>query len=166
MGRKRPYGLVLASTPGRPLGQIVRQQIARTAPALSGPADRIMQAIRETGQVPPNGPPAFRAIFPDYAGTFLQAAFAFDPAVALAQTDIPCLLVHGAADVQVMAMGDIQPLIDALRRRQGPGEVLLAPEVSHNLKLVSGPDDPGFAGPLAPAISLKLTGWLRHLLAA
>lgn len=166
MGRKRPYGLVLASTPGRPMGDIVRQQIARTAPALSAPAERIMTAIRETGQVPPNGPPAFRSIFPDYAGAFLQAAFAFDPAEALAQTDIPCLLLQGAADTQVVAMEDIQPLIDTLRKRPAPGEVFVAPEVSHNLKLVAGPDDPGFAGPLAPAIAVRLTSWLRHLLGA
>ena len=166
MGRKRPYGLVIASTPGRPLGDIVRQQIARTAPGLSASAERIMTTIRETGQVPTNGPPAFRSIFPDYAGAFLQAAFAFDPAQALAQTDIPCLLLQGAADTQVVAMGDIQPLIDTLGKRTAPGEALIAPQVSHNLKLLAGPDDPGFAGPLAPSIALKLTGWLRHLLGA
>ena len=51
-------------------------------------------------------------------------------------------------------------------RRKAPGEALIAPMVSHNLKLVSGPGDPGFAGPIAPAIEIKLVGWLRHLLAA
>jgi pimeloyl-ACP methyl ester carboxylesterase len=166
MDRSRPYALVLASTPGRPLGEIVREQIARTAPSLSAPADRIIAAIQQTGQVPPNVPAVFDAIFPAYAGAFLQAAFAFDPAKALAQTDIPCLLVQGGADSQVVPPGDIQPLLDALGRRPAPGEAFIAPRVSHNLKVVTGPDDPGFAGPLAPAVAIKITGWLGHLLGA
>jgi alpha-beta hydrolase superfamily lysophospholipase len=166
MGKKRPYALVLASTPGRPLGEIVREQIARSMPSLNATAERIMSAIRTTGRVPPDGPPAFRAVFPGYAGAFLRAAFAFDPAATLARTDIPCLLLQGGADIQVVPPHDVQPLLDTLARRKAPGEALIAPMVSHNLKLVSGPDDPGFAGPIAPAIEIKLVGWLRHLLAA
>jgi alpha-beta hydrolase superfamily lysophospholipase len=166
MGRERPYALVLASTPGRPLGEIVREQIARSMPSLSATAERIMSAIRTTSRVPPNGPPAFRAVFPDYAGAFLKAAFAFDPAATLARTDIPCLLLQGGADIQVVPPHDVQPLLDTLARRKAPGEALIAPMVSHNLKLVSGPGDPGFTGPIAPAIEIKLVGWLRHLLAA
>ncbi len=166
MGKRRPYGLVLASTPGRPLAEIVRAQIARNLPQLSASAERIMEAIRDTGQVPPNVPPAFRSVFPSYAGAFLQAAFAFDPARALAQTDVPCLLLQGGADIQVVPMGDIQPLIDTLGTRNAPGEAFIAPKVSHNLKPVSAPDDPGFAGPLASSIEVKLVNWLRHLLGA
>jgi len=166
MGGQRPYALVLASTPGRPLGEIVREQIARTLPGLSSQAERIMTAIRDTGEVPPGTPPAFRSIFPAYAGDFLRAAFAFDPAPALARTDIPCLLLQGAADVQVVPMADIQPLIDSLAKRNVPGEVQVIPGVSHNLKLVAGPDDPGFAGPLAPAVASALTAWLGRLLGA
>jgi uncharacterized protein len=166
MGKHRPYGLVLASTPGRPLGEIVREQILRTAPELSAPADRIIDAIQQTGHVPADGPPAVRAIFPAYAGAFLQAAFAFDPAAALARTDAPCLLVHGGADIQVVPLGDIQPLLDALAKRSASGEAFIAPGVSHNLKRVAAAGDPGFAGPLAPAISVKLVTWLAHLLGA
>ena len=166
MGKKRPYALVLASTPGRPLGDIVREQIARSMPSLSATAERIMSAIRTTGQVPPDGPPAFRAVFPGYAGAFLKAAFAFDPATTLARTDIPCLLLQGGADIQVVPPHDVQPLLDTLARRNAPGEALIAPMVSHNLKIVSGPGDPGFAGPIAPAIEIKLVGWLRRLLGA
>lgn len=166
MSAKRPYALVLASTPGRPLDQILRAQIARSAPALSVPAERIIAAIRDAGEIPDDGPPAIRAIFPAYAGPFLRSAFAFDPASALLGTDAPCLLLQGAADTQVVAMEDVQPLVDALGKRRASGEVLIAAEVSHNLKQISGPDDPGFSGPLAPAIAAKLTSWLGPLLGA
>lgn len=166
MGPKRPYGLVLASTPGRPLGQIVREQIRRNAPGLAASANHIMDAIRETGEVPAGGPPAIHAIFPDYAGTFLRSAFAFDPAQALGETDAPCLLLQGAADSQVVAMEDIQPLVDMLGKRRGSGEAFVVPEVSHNLKRITGPGDPGFTGPVAPAIATRLTSWLGRLLGA
>jgi alpha-beta hydrolase superfamily lysophospholipase len=166
MGKRRPYGLVLASTPGRPMGVIVREQIQRSAPELAATADRVIAAIQQTGHVPPDEPPAVKTLFPAYASTFLQAAFAFDPAAALEKTDAACLLVHGGADTQIVPLGDIQPLLDALAKRGAPGEAFVAPGVSHNLKRVEVAGDPGFAGPLAPAVSLKLVSWLAHLLGA
>jgi hypothetical protein len=57
-------------------------------------------------------------------------------------------------------------LIEALANRKRPGEVLIAPVTSHNLKTVTGPADPGFAGPIAPAIADKLSTWLAHTLGA
>ena len=166
MGARRPFGLVLASTPGRRLGDIVREQIGRTAPNFVAAADRIITAIFETGHVPVSATGELQAIFPSYAGPFLQAALAFDPAPALARVDAACLLVHGGADSQIVPLGDIQPLLDVLGRRTAPGEALVVPAVSHNLKAVFGPADPGFTGPLAPAVGNKLAGWLAHLLGA
>jgi alpha-beta hydrolase superfamily lysophospholipase len=166
MAARRPYGLVLASTPGRPLGEIVREQIARTAPQFSVEADRIMREIRDTGHVSASASPPLQLIFPAYAGPFLQSVFAFDPAATLARLDVPCLLLHGSADGQVVPLVDVQPLLDVLSRRTASGEALIVPAVSHNLKTVSGPNDPGFAGPLAPAIADKFAEWLARLLGA
>jgi alpha-beta hydrolase superfamily lysophospholipase len=166
MSKARPYCLVLTSTPGRPLDEIVRAQIKRRLPEFSAAADRIIAVIRETGEVPTDESTAMRSIFPAYAGGFLRDAFAFDPALTLAGTTLPCLVLQGGADTQVMPPNDVQPLIDALSHRTSPGEAMVVPNVSHNLKLVSGPGDPGFAGPLAPAIAAKLASWLRQLLGA
>lgn len=166
MGKRRPPGLVLASTPGRPLAEIVRAQIARTAPPLASDADRIVAAILDSGHVPADAPPELQLVFPPYAGPFLQAALAFDPAAVLARTDNACLLIHGGADSQIVPFGDIQPLLDGLGKRGAPGEALVVPAVSHNLKTVSGPADPGYIGPLAPAVGDKLAQWLGFLLGA
>ena len=163
---RAPYALVLAGTPGRPLQEIVRNQLGRSAPHLVAPAERIMEAIRRTRRVPTNVPPELVALFPPYIGPFLHGELGFDPAKTLLTLKQPCLLLHGGADQQVVPMGEIQPLIDALDRRAGPAEAIVAPLVSHNLKSVSGPDDPGFTGPLAPAIALHLRGWLASTLGA
>jgi len=164
--KRAPYALVLASTPGRPLGEIVRQQIAREAPEFVAPAGRVMDAIAATGHVPGDLPRGLQALFPPYVGPFLKDAFAFDPPAALAHLDTACLLLQGAADRQVVALHDVQPLIDALQRRAAPGEVFIAPLVSHNLKTVASPADDGFSGPLSPVIAAKLVAWLTHVLGA
>jgi alpha-beta hydrolase superfamily lysophospholipase len=166
MGKRAPYALVLASTPALPLIDIVRAQIARDTPKRTAEVERIMKAVLETGHVPIDVPDDLRLIFPAYGGAYFRGALTFNPVQALSSLDAPCLLLHGGADAQVRAMAEIQPLIDALGRRGKPGEVLVAPAVSHNLKPVASPSDPGFAGPLAPAIGDKLAGWLRHVLGA
>lgn len=164
---QRPHAIVLASTPGYALDEIVRRQLARNAPTLIDAAERVMTVIRTTGHAPSTGiPRELQPLFPPYIGPFLQGAMAFDPAKALTAIDTACLVLHGAADSQVVPLGDIQPLLDALAQRGGAGEALIAPAVSHNLKAVTGPNDPGFSGPLAPAIADKLTSWLRYLLTA
>lgn len=165
-GRKAPYGLVLASTPGRPLRDIVHDQITRNAPPFAATADRIMQTIVDTGHAPHDTPQELKLVFPDGVGAFLQRALTFDAARALETLDTSCLLVQGAADTQVVPMGDIQPLVDALKKRTKPGEVAVFPMVSHNLKTVSGPSDPGFTGPIAPTVADKLASWLKLVLGA
>jgi len=166
MGKTGPYAVVLASTPGRSLRDIVHDQIARNAPAFAADADRIMRTIVETGHAPDDTPQELKLVFPANVGAFLQRALVFDPARTLGAIDASCLLVQGGADTQVVPMGDIQPLVDALSARSKPGEVAVFAMVSHNLKTVSGPGDPGFAGPIAPAVADKLSSWLKLVLGA
>ena len=63
-------------------------------------------------------------------------------------------------------MEDVQPLIDALGARGVSGEAVVIPQVSHNLKAVTGPLDPGFGGPLSPAVAAALLKWLVPALGA
>jgi pimeloyl-ACP methyl ester carboxylesterase len=163
---RAPYALVLASTPGRTLEAILHRQLARAAPALLEPADRIMAEIHSTGHAPHGVPRGLASVFPAYIGPFLKGELRFDPAKALAGLSQPCLLLHGGGDQQIVPMDEIQPLVDALAGRAAPGEVLVVPAVSHNLKPVSGPGDPGFSGPVAPAIADKLASWLKSTLGA
>lgn len=164
--RNPPHGMVLLATPGRRLRDIVRDQIARGAPGLAGPAEHAMSEIETAGHVPSDLPRELEALFPLYAGPFLQRLFSFDPAQALLASHLPCLLLQGAADRQIVPMEDVQPLIDALGKRDASGEAVIVPSVSHNLKLVSGSSDTGFGGPIAPAVASKLGDWLGRVLGA
>lgn len=164
--RNPPHGMVLVATPGRRLAEILRAQIGRGAPGLSAAAERAIAAIELTGHVPAGLSPELGALFPPYAGPFLQRLLAFDPAQALAASRLPCLVLQGAADRQVVPMEDVQPLIDALGKRGAPGEAVVIPAASHNLKLAQWPTDAGFAGPIAPDAAAKLTSWMKQLLGA
>jgi uncharacterized protein len=166
IAKNRPHGMVLASTPGRPMRDIVRAQVARGAPNLLAAVERTMTAIQASGHVPADLPAELHALFPPHGGPFLQRLLSFDPAQALLGLDLPCLVLQGAADRQVVPMEDVQPLIDALAKRSAPGEAVIVPGVSHNLKLMSWPSDQGFAGPLAPAVAAKLVDWLAPMLGA
>jgi alpha-beta hydrolase superfamily lysophospholipase len=162
--RNPPHAMVLLSTPGLPLAGILRAQIKRGAPNLVAPTDRAIAAIQATGHVPTDLPRELDALFPPYAGPFLQKLLSFDPAAALLASKTACLLLQGAADRQVVPMADVQPLIDAMGERNAPGEAVVIPSVSHNLKLVQWPTDAGFAGPIAPAVAAKLLEWLKPAL--
>ena len=165
--RHPPHAMVLMGTPGRRLGDVLRAQIERSAPpALVAPAERALAAIAATGRVPTDLPRALDALFPPYAGPFLQSLLAFDAAAALRASPLPCLLLQGAADRQVVPMADIQPLVDALGQRTAPADVVVVAAGSHNFKTVASPTDPGFGGPLSPAAVTALTGWLARTLGA
>jgi alpha-beta hydrolase superfamily lysophospholipase len=164
--RKPPYALVLASTFGLTMEETIHRQLVKLLPAEVAAADRVMTAVRRDGRVPADVPAALASVFPSYMGPYLKDALAFDPAQALAASPLACLLVHGGADQQIVPPQDIQPLLDVLGKRSAPGEVLVVPGVSHNLKKVAGAGDPGFAGPLATEIGDKLASWLGFVLGA
>jgi pimeloyl-ACP methyl ester carboxylesterase len=160
----RPYAIVLAATPGRTMRDIIRHQLSGSA--IADAAERAMTSIVSSGQVPAGLEGDMALIFPPYIGPYLRDALVFDPASALANLDTPCLLVNGGSDTQIVPMDDIQPLVDVLAKRSAPGEVRVFPMVSHALKAVSGPADPGFVGPIAPAVADTLADWLRRVLGA
>ena len=166
IAKNPPHAMVLVATPGRKLADILRVQIGRGAPNLLGAAGRAIAAIEATGHVPADLPRELGALFPPYAGPFLQQLLAFDPAQALAASRLPCLLLQGAADRQIVPMDDVQPLIDALGNRDAPGEAVIIPAASHNLKVAPWPTDAGFTGPIAPAAATKLTSWMKQVLGA
>ncbi|MBM3649186.1 MAG: alpha/beta hydrolase [Alphaproteobacteria bacterium] len=166
IAKNPPHGLVLLATPGRKLSAILLDQIARGAPSLMTPVEQAIAAVEQAGRVPTDLPRELETMFPPYAGPFLQRLLTFDPVQALLASRLPCLLLQGAADRQVVPMADVQPLIDALGRRDAPGEAIIVPAASHNLKLVASSSEPGLAGPIAPATAAALTAWLRQALGA
>lgn len=172
-GANAPAGLILVSTGGRPLSEILHDQIARLLTVQkAGPEQtrfylselsRIMDQIVSTGTVPKDVPAGLGALFPPYIGPFEQGVLPADPAEFAKSYTGPVLILQGAADVQVSATKDT-PLLDAAlkSRPKDRHTTVIVPNASHNLRIVSGPSDDGLTGSFATPALDALRAWVRR----
>ncbi len=171
----RPAALVLAGTPGRPLGDVVHNQVADTLTRQNASADQvkffldktdsISSEVIRTGMVPADVPPGLAALYPASAALYLQAVLPLDPRTMAKKIAGPVMVMNGEKDIQVLPDKDSRPLAEALRTRMGavPTDLEIIAGASHNLKHI-GTDPNGFAGPVAPAALDRLSAWLKaHL---
>lgn len=163
--------LILISTPGRPIDAIIIDQLQgllKQQGATPAQSDyfleenhRITDAIRTSGQVPLDVPAGLAALYPSYAGRFLQSELAIDPCRLAAAFGGPVLVINGALDTQVSPERDAEALNDALKGRTGDDHTLIiVPGASHNLKVAKAPGDPGITGEVAPDVLNKLEAWV------
>ncbi|HLT78119.1 MAG TPA: alpha/beta fold hydrolase [Ferrovibrio sp.] len=170
-----PAALVLAATPGRPLNDVLRDQLERllgeqrATPAqrrfFLAANDRISKTIRETGKVPNDVPPGLAALYPFYIGPFWQAVMQLDPATLAGNVTMPVLLLQGDSDQQISPEKDALALSRALERRSaGDHALLMLTRTSHNLKPLQNNSDPGIEGDVDPGLLRRLSEWLLEKL--
>ncbi len=151
-------GLVLVTTPGRPMDTVLREQL-RANPANAPLLDDALAAIDalERGErVDVSGfHPAVQTMFAPAIQGFLIDAFSRDPAALIAGLKLPVLVIDGDEDMQV-ARADA----DALSRALPAAERVTIPGMNHVLKQVAKGDpaanlaaygDPSL--PLAPGLA-------------
>lgn len=127
-------GLVLAASPGRPLGAILREQLEQNpanAPILDD-AFAAIDALENGERVDIAGMhPALAGLFREEVQGFLIDMMARDPAAMLAGYEGPVLIVQGREDMQVSAAD-----AEALAAADPSAELLLLDGVNHLLKSV------------------------------
>ncbi|GAB5449268.1 alpha/beta hydrolase [Gymnodinialimonas sp.] len=162
-------GLILLTPPGRPLGDLMLDQMALN-PALATflPAIEAAIAAVVAGQAPDLSalPPPLAALFDGPASAYLAELLRTSPATLLAATDLPTLIVHGDADIQVppseaAALSDARATaqflvlsgLTHLLKTATPLADAATPEayVSESLATYSAPDMPLHAA-LVPAL--------------
>lgn len=131
-------GLMLVAAPGRPMGEIIREQL-KAKPANAPLLDRALPAIDalEAGKRvdTTNMPPPLLRLFNPRVQGFLISAFSYDPAELLKGYRKPVLILQGLRDMQVRE-GDARMLKDADPR----ATLVLLPGVNHVLKSVDSDD--------------------------
>lgn len=150
-------GLVLVSAAGRPLGEVIRQQIKdnpANAPIL-GQATAAIDSLEAGKHVDTSTMnPALMPLFAPQVQGFLISVFSYDPAKLIAAVTKPVLIVQGKRDMQVS-------VADAERLKQAaPGAKLaLLDDTNHVLKTVASDDRRANAAtyanprlPLAPGV--------------
>lgn len=131
-------GLILVSTAGRPMGELLREQL-KANPAYAPLLDQALPAIDgleagkhvDTANMPA---PLLRLFNPKVQG-FLISAFSYDPSQLLKGYPKPVLILQGLRDLQVQE-------IDArmLKEADPHAMLVLLPDVNHALKTVSSDD--------------------------
>lgn len=143
----RVTGLVLLSTPGRPLVDVLADDFVASA---EDPAQgeehaqelrTVVSDLLETGRLPdPNSlRTALRPVFPPGEEAYLRELFSIDPAQDAADVDAPALIVRGDRDPGVSAE-DVDLLAEALG---GDTEVLVGEQAGHTLALDDAVDEGG-----------------------
>lgn len=128
-------GLVLLSTAGYQLGDVLRTQL-RSNPAnapLLDAAEEVISALeagrRVDGREIPQ--PLLPLFYPDVQG-FLISIFALDPTDLVSEIEVPTLILQGDRDIQVTT-ADAERLQSA---RPG-AELVVVPDANHVLKHVA-----------------------------
>ncbi len=131
-------GLVLVSTAGRPLGEVLRQQL-RSNPANAPILDQAMAAIDslEAGKRVDASQmnPVLLPLFGPQVQGFLISVFSYDPAKLIAKVARPVLIMQGERDIQV-SVADAQ----RLKQAAPAAKLVLLADTNHVLKPVTTDD--------------------------
>ena len=165
-----PNKLLLLSTAGRPMGEVIHDQLKRR---LSGPGvpqelgDRLLRysddacaALTAGRPLPPNTPAELKALYNPTVIDILTNYVRIDPAELAKKCVGPVLVLNGGDDTQVSPTLDAPRLARALRSRdKGAVKMVIVPGASHNLKSTAqqGPD--AFGGTVVPEAMEAIVGW-------
>jgi pimeloyl-ACP methyl ester carboxylesterase len=131
-------GLILIATPGRRLGDVLREQL-RSNPANAPVLDQALAAIAqlEAGQRVDTSSmhPALLPLFRPQVQGFLINEFSLDPANLIAKCGRPVLIAQGDRDIQV-GLADAE----RLQRALPSAKLTILPDTNHVLKAVSSND--------------------------
>ncbi|MGO9396781.1 MAG: alpha/beta hydrolase [Xanthobacteraceae bacterium] len=131
-------GLVLVSTAGQPLGEVLRTQLRANpanAPVL-GQALAAIDALEAGKRVDVAGMhPALMPLFAPQVQGFLINAFSYDPAKLIAALSKSVLILQGRRDMQV-GVADAERLKVAAPK----AELVVLPDTNHVLKAVTSND--------------------------
>lgn len=159
-------GLVLVATAGRPLGNVIKEQLAAN-PAnafLLETANKALDELSAGRRVDVAGMhPGLLGLFNPGVQDFLMTILPIDPAQLAASAGLPILVVQGDADIQV-SVEDARLLAAAT-----PGSTLaILPGVNHVLKLDEGTSRAANVAayanpdlPLAEGVASSIAGFIK-----
>lgn len=131
-------GLVLVATAGRPMGEVLRDQL-KANPAngpILGQALHAIDALEQGHRVDTGSMhPALQGLFSPAVQGFLISAFSYDPRRVLSDYSKPVLVLQGQRDIQV---GEADARL--LKQADPLANLVLLPNVNHVLKSVTSDD--------------------------
>lgn len=162
--KTRLAGLLLISSPGRPLATVLQGQFARAPMDIKLKSDALKTLkTLEAGKQVPDVNPSLHRIFRPSVQPYLISLIDIDPARRLAKLTLPTLIVSGAHDLQVTKAD-----YDALRAARPNATAVRIPDMNHVLKdapierkaNLATYDNPTL--PLAPGLARAVTSFITE----
>jgi hypothetical protein len=158
-------GVVSVSGLGRPLGVVIREQLARQFDsAILVRYDTAMaQYLR--GEQPKDVPPMLAVLFVPINQHFMKSLATFDPPAAMRAVRQPVLILQGGQDLQVTVAD-----AERLHAARPDAQLVVIPEANHVLKQTSATtvegqmptyQDP--AVPIMPEVVNAIADWIQKL---
>jgi pimeloyl-ACP methyl ester carboxylesterase len=128
--RARPDAFVALATAGRPLQDVLREQLGRQlVPAQIEENERILQALT-AGRTIAVDTPSLALLYRASVQPYLISAFRYAPRELIAKLDLPVLIVQGKADLQVTVADAL-----ALKAARPDAKLVLVDGMNHVFKL-------------------------------
>ncbi|MDP1913442.1 alpha/beta hydrolase [Brevundimonas sp.] len=153
-------GLVLLSGAGRPVGAVLREQLANAPEPLRGQAMAILAEL-EAGRPVTDVPPQLAALFRPSVQPYMISWLPLDPAEMVAAWDGPVMIGQGTTDIQV-GLTDAR----ALAAARPDARLAIWEGVNHQLKIAPADRAANLATysdptlPLAPGVVDDVAGFI------
>ena len=126
-----PEGLITIAGSGRPIGQLLREQLqGRLPPPLLASANYLIDEL-DAGRRHAQVPDALQVLFRPSVQPYLISLFKNDPATAFGRTTSPALIIQGTHDIQVE-----QQDAQRLQRARADAELAMISGMNHVLRIV------------------------------
>jgi len=167
-GENPPLGIMCLAAPGRPVAELLREQIStqigKTSPdaleKILASFDAAMDAVKNQEPLPTDLPSWMGSIFNVTTVGIMKDYAEVDPIELARKAKGPVLVLNGSADMQVSVEKDAAVLAEALSSRADEITTLTILEgISHNFKTIKMPGDPGVSGPVVEAAFDAIRAW-------
>ena len=127
-------GFISLAGAGKPIDEILEEQIAKTAAVFSKSTDRVLNVLR-SGETTSEYPPELASIFNLELQAFLISWMQYNPAKIIANTLLPILIINGDKDLQV-DVKEAQLLNSAAQN----SKLIIIEHMNHVLVKIDGDD--------------------------
>lgn len=127
-------GFISLAGAGKPIDEILEEQIAKTAAVFSKSTERVLNVLR-SGETTSEYPPELASIFNLELQAFLISWMQYNPAKIIANTPLPILIINGDKDLQV-DVKEAQLLNSAAQN----SKLIIIEHMNHVLVKIDGDD--------------------------
>lgn len=132
--KERADGLISLAGAGQNIGDVLIEQISKTAPQFSEETKNIVNELRHNRKVT-NYPPALESVFRKDIQAFMMNWMTYTPSEVIKELDLPILIINGSKDLQV---GIDEANI--LKESASSAQIKIVDNMNHVLVEITGDD--------------------------